>query len=489
MVRDLQSFLKQLESMGELRRITAEVDPNLEMAAIADRVAKMDQGGPALLFENPKNKQASVAMNIYGSRHRMEMALGLEQNPRGLDSIGDRIEKLFSDVLPKPGSASFFEKLSKLPLLASMSSWMPKTIRSGVCQEVILKGKDARLGELPVLTTWPEDGGPFITMGMSHIKHRDGHPNMGLYRLQVYDDSTLGFHTQLHHDGDRARHGYSPGERMPVAVAFGGEPALLYAATAPLPPFISEVMFTGFLIDSGIEMLKCITSDITVPANSELIIEGWVDPQETRLEGPFGDHTGYYSPADQYPVIHVEAITHRKDFIFPATVVGRPPMEDAYLGLATERIFLPLLRFLLPEIRDMHLPVAGAFHNLAIISMKKDYPGHCHKVMHSIWGLGQMMFTKCIVIVDEDIDPHNMQEVLFRITSNVEPRRDIIFTDGPLDVLDHSSDSFAFGSKIGIDATRKNKPFDGYMRQWPKDLTHPRELLEKIESRWKDFGI
>jgi 4-hydroxy-3-polyprenylbenzoate decarboxylase len=236
-------------------------------------------------------------------------------------------------------------------------------------------------------------------------------------------------------------------------------------------------------------MVKCVTNDIEVPASSELVIEGWVDPQELRLEGPFGDHTGYYSPADQYPVLHIEAITHRNDFIFPATVVGPPPQEDAYLGLATERIFLPLLRLMLPEVRDMHLPVAGAFHNLVIVSMKKEYPGHCNKVMHSIWGMGQMMFTKCIIFVDEDIDPHDMQEVLFRVTSNVDPKRDILFTDGPLDVLDHASDVFAFGSKIGIDATRKNKPFDRYPRQWPKDLTYPDDLLHKIESRWNEYGI
>jgi 4-hydroxy-3-polyprenylbenzoate decarboxylase len=366
---------------------------------------------------------------------------------------------------------------------------MPKTIRSGICQEVVKKGAAADLGGLPVLTTWPEDGGPFITMGMSHLCHKDGRRNMGLYRLQVYDSSTLGFHTQLHHDGNMARHGYGPGERMPVSVTFGGDPALLYAASAPLAPFLSEVMFTGFLLDKGVEMVKCVTNDLEVPADSELVIEGWVDPSETRMEGPFGDHTGYYSPADHYPVLHVEAITHRKNFVYPATIVGRPPQEDAYLGMATERIFLPIMRLMLPEIRDMHLPPAGAFHNLAIISMKKEYPGHCNKVMHSIWGMGQMMFTKCIAIVDEDIDPHDTQEVLFRIASNVDPARDILFTKGPLDVLDHAGDDFAFGSKIGIDATRKNKPFDGYKRQWPKDLAFPKETLEKIESRWSEFGL
>ena len=488
MSRDLQSFLRQLETAGELKRIAVEVDPHLEMAAIADRVAKQPSGGCALLFERPKNNAAPVAMNVYGSRRRMEMALGVENETRGLDSIGDRIEKLAQEAVPKPGGG-FFDKLAKLPVLAEISSWTPKTVQKGVCQEVVAKGTDARLGGLPVLTTWPEDGGPFITMGMSHVRYKDGRRNMGLYRLQVYDDRTLGFHTQLHHDGAKARHGYAPGERMPVAVSFGGDPTLLYAATAPLPPMVSEVMFTGFLRGSGVEMVKCVTNDLEVPADSELVIEGWVDPSESCREGPFGDHTGYYSLADDYPVLHVEAITHRQNFIYPATVVGRPPQEDAYLGLATERIFLPLLRLMLPEVRDMHLPAAGSFHNLAIISMKKEYPGHCNKVMHAIWGMGQMMNTKCILIVDDDIDPHDANEVLFRVTSNVDPRRDILFTEGPLDALDHASDVFAFGSKIGIDATRKNKPFDGFRREWPKDLAFPNEILEKIETRWKDYGL
>jgi len=488
MTCDFQYFLRQLELAGELKRVSVEVDTRLEIAAIADLVAKQPSGGSALLFEHPKNCQIPVAINVYGSRIRMEMALGLDKNERGLDYVGDRIEKLLADALPKPGGG-LLDKLTKLPMLASVSAWMPKTVRSGMCQEVIKRGCDAKISELPVLTTWPEDGGPFITMGMSHVRYKDGRRNMGLYRLQVYDDFTLGFHTQLHHDGAKAKSGYAHGERMPVSVAFGGDPALLYAATAPLPPFISEVMFTGFLRDSGVEMVKCVTNDIEVPADSELVIEGWVDPAELRKEGPFGDHTGYYSLADDYPVMHVEAITHRRNFVYPATVVGRPPQEDAYLGLATERIFLPLLRLMLPEICDMHLPAAGAFHNLAIISIKKEYPGHCNKVMHSIWGMGQMMFTKCIVIVDDDIDPHDMREVLFRVTSNVDPKRDILFTEGPLDTLDHASDLFAFGSKIGIDATRKNKPFDVYKREWPRDLAFPKDILEKIEARWSQYGI
>jgi 4-hydroxy-3-polyprenylbenzoate decarboxylase len=488
MGRDFQTFLRQLDAAGELRRIAVEVDPHLEMGAIADRVSKQPGGGPALLFERAKGSSLPVAMNAYGSLRRMEMALGVDRNPRGLDAIADRIEGLIQEALPRPGM-SLLEKLGKLPMLAEVGAWMPKTVRRGICQEVVRTGDQVRLSELPVLTTWPEDGGPFITFGMSHVRYKDGRRNMGLYRLQVYDDRTLGFHTQLHHDGARARHGYKDGERMPVAVAFGGDPALLYAATAPLPPFLSEVMFTGFLRGEGVDMVKCVSHDLEVPADSELVIEGWVDPAELRREGPFGDHTGYYSLADDYPVLHVEAVTHRKDPVYPATIVGRPPQEDAYLGLATERIFLPLLRLVLPEIRDMHLPAAGAFHNLVIVSMRKEYPGHPQKVMSAIWGTGQIMFTKCVVVVDEDIDPHDLNEVLFRITSNVDPRRDMLFTDGPLDVLDHSSDRFAFGSKVGIDATRKNKPFDGFPREWPRDLVFPEAVLERVTERWKDYGL
>ena len=489
MANDLRAFLKQLESAGELHRVKVEVDSFLEMGAIADRISKEPGGGKALLFEKVKGHTMPVLMNAFGSKRRMAMALGVEKEARGIDAVADRIESLIKEAMPKPG-LGFFDKLAKLPMLAEIGNWMPKTVKKGACQEVVLTGDQIKLTDLPVLTTWPEDGGPFITLGMSHTRNAEtGHRNMGLYRLQVYDDTTLGFHTQLHHDGARNRHGYGKDEQMPVAVSFGGDPNLTYCATAPLPPFISEVMFAGFLRGSGIEMVKCVTNDLEVPADSEIVIEGYVNPGELRREGPFGDHTGYYSLADDYPVLHVTAITMKKEPIFPATIVGRPPQEDEWLGYATERIFLPLLRMVLPEVRDMHLPAAGAFHNLVIVSMKKEYPGHAQKVMSAIWGTGQIMFTKCVVVVDEDIDPHDLTEVLFRITSNVDPRRDMLFTDGPLDVLDHASDRFAFGSKVGIDATRKNKPFDDYKREWPRDLTFPDEILGRIERRWKEYGF
>jgi len=483
----LQEFIAAIEKMGALKRITEPVSVHLEMCEIADRVMKMPGGGPALIFEKPVLRDGSiskfpVAINLFGSMSRMAMSLGVAK----LDDHGDRITKLLDMKVPE----GFLGKLQLLPRLMEVAKFPPRTQSGpGACQEIVWQGSDIDLDRIPVLTTWPEDGGPFITMGMSHVRYKDGRRNMGLYRLQVYDDHTLGFHTQLHHDGARARHGYANGERMPVAVAFGGDPALTYAATAPLPPFLSEVMFTGFLRGEGLEMVKCVTNDLEVPADSELVIEGWVDPAETRREGPFGDHTGYYSLADDYPVLHVEAITMRKNPVFPATIVGRPPQEDAYLGLATERIFLPLLRLVLPEIRDMHLPAAGAFHNLVILAVKKEYPGHPQKVMNAIWGTGQIMFTKGIVVVDEDIDPHDLPEVLFRLTSNVDPRRDMLFTEGPLDALDHSADRFAFGSKVGIDATRKNKAFDGFTREWPRDLVFPEAILERINARWGDYGF
>jgi 4-hydroxy-3-polyprenylbenzoate decarboxylase len=458
------------------------------MGAVADRVAKMPGGGPALLFESVKDSDLPVAMNVFGSRRRMEMALGVDRDPLGLDAVAARIEKLIQEAMPRPGSG-FLDKLAKLPMLAEVSSWMPRTVKRAPCQEVVLRGEDVRLSRLPVLTTWPGDGGPFVTLGLSHTRFKSGQRNMGMYRLQVFDERTLGFHTQLHHDGARARHGYAPGERMPVAVSFGGDPALSYAATAPLPPFLSEVLFTGFLRGEGVEMVRCVTSDLEVPAQSEIVLEGWVDPGELRREGPFGDHTGYYSLADDYPVLHLEALTHRRDPVYPATIVGRPPQEDAYLGLATERIFLPLLRMILPEVVDMHLPPAGGFHNLAIVAIRKEYPGHAQKVMNAIWGTGQMMFTKGIVVVDADIDPHDASEVLFRVTSNVDPKRDLLFTEGPLDALDHSSDRFAFGSKVGIDATRKSARLDGFPREWPQDLVFPEALLERITARWKEFGL
>ena len=488
MAGDFQSFLKRLEASGELRHINIEVDPYLEIGAITDRVSRQPDGGSALMFDNVKGCSIPVVMNVFGSTRRIAMALSPSSELMSLDEIAARIEGLIQAVMPR-SNANFFEKLSKLPLLVEIGSWMPRIVNKGCCQDVVWHGKDATLSRLPILTTWPGDGGPFITLGLSHTAFRNGHRNMGLYRLQKHDDYTLGFHVQMHHDGAKACHGYTSGDRMPVAVSFGGDPALTYAATAPLPPFISEVMFAGFLRGKGVDVVRCLTNNLEVPADSEIVIEGWVDPEELRLEGPFGDHTGHYSLADNYPVIHVEAITHRANPIFPATIVGRPPKEDAYLGLATERIFLPILKIMLPEIVDIHLPPIGSFHNLIIVAIRKEFPGHSQKVMNAIWGTSQMMFSKIIVVVDHDVNPSDVSEVMFRVTSNVDPKRDLLFTNGPLDALDHSSDLFAFGSKVGIDATRKSFKLDRFPREWPLDLVFPGEILERITSRWKEYGF
>jgi 4-hydroxy-3-polyprenylbenzoate decarboxylase len=488
MSRDFQSFLKYLEQIGELKHIKVEVDPYLEVGAVTDRVTSQPGGGSALIFDNIKGHTIPVAMNVFGSNTRIAMALSPNNKQISLDDIAARIERLIQEVLPR-SNASFFDKLSKLPLLAEVGSWMPKTVNKGSCQEVVWHGKDATLSRLPILTTWPGDGGPFITLGLSHTVFRNGHRNMGLYRLQKHDDYTLGFHVQLHHDGAKACYGYTSSERMPIAVSLGGDPALTYAATAPLPPFISEVLFAGFLRGKGVNMVRCLTNNIEVPADSEIVIEGWINPEEFHQEGPFGDHTGYYSLAANYPIIHVEAITHRVNPIFPATIVGRPPKEDAYIGLATERIFLPILKMILPEIVDVHLPPVGSFHNLIIVSIHKEFPGHAQKVMNAIWGTSQMMFSKIIVVVDHDVKPSDVAEVMFRVSSNVDPRRDLLFTDGPLDVLDHSSDRFAFGSKIGIDATRKNLKLDGFPREWPTDLVFPDKILERVIGRWEEYGL
>jgi len=487
----LREFIEVLRREGELDVVKAPVDPWLEMAEIADRASKA--GGPALLFERPvaapdpsgarpanahrlTGAALPVLMNQFGSYRRLELALGAP-----LDELAGRIAELVELQVPK----GLVGKVKALGQLRELASFAPKIVSKAAFREVVIDPPD--LGLLPVLTTWPGDGGPFVTLPVCVTKDREGRRNAGMYRLQVYDARTTGMHWHVHHDG--AANFREADGRLEVAVALGTDPAVTYAATAPLPAGIDEFMFAGFLRGKPVELAACATVGLEVPADSEIVLEGYVDKAETRREGPFGDHTGYYSLADDYPVLHVEAITHRQHPVYPATIVGRPPQEDAYLGLATERIFLPLLRMVLPEVVDMHLPPAGGFHNLVIVAIRKEFPGHAQKVMNAIWGTGQMMFSKGIVVVDQDIDPHDGAEVLFRVTSNVDPRRDLLFTEGPLDVLDHSSDRFAFGSKVGIDATRKSPRLDGFPREWPRDLVFPPELLERIDARWQDYGL
>jgi 4-hydroxy-3-polyprenylbenzoate decarboxylase len=475
----LQDFLQVLEREGELKRIFHPVKAELEITEIADRVMK--SAGPALLFENVVGKNIPVLINAFGSTKRMALALGVKD----IEEIAAEIAKLIQTRPPK----SFKDKLQLLGALMKLAGIPPKMVKEAACQEVVNRDPDLNL--LPVLTCWPGDAGPFITLPMVFSKDAvKGTRNVGLYRMQIFDKRTTGMHWHLHKVG--ARHFQQQKEnkgKLELAVCLGGDPAMIYAATAPLPPQIDEILFTGFLRKKGVELIKCLTVDIEVPANSDIVIEGYVDPAEPlRREGPFGDHTGFYSLADDYPVFHVTCITQRKNPIYPTTIVGRPPMEDAFLGKATERLFLPLLRVTLPEIVDMNLPVHGVFHNLAIISIKKEYPAHGRKVMHALWGLGQMMFTKTLIVVDHDVNVHDLAEVTWVVGNNIEPKRDTILSDGPVDVLDHAAPVLGYGSKLGLDATRKWRS-EGFEREWPDAIVMDEKTKKHIDAIWEKLGL
>jgi 4-hydroxy-3-polyprenylbenzoate decarboxylase len=475
----LAEFVQVLERESELKRITHPVKAELEITEIADRVMK--QGGPALLFENVVGKQIPVLINAFGSMKRMALALGVED----IEEHARAIAKLIQTKPPK----SFKDKLHLLGELVRLAAIPPKIVSEGACQEIVHREPD--LGILPVLTCWPGDAGPFITLPMVFSKDpNSGTRNVGLYRMQVYDQRTTGMHWHLHKVGARHfQHQKEKSGRLELAVCLGGDPAMIYAATAPLPDQIDEILFTGFLRKKGVELVKGITVDVEVAANSDIVIEGYVDPAEPlRREGPFGDHTGFYSLADDYPVFHVTCITHKKNPIYPTTIVGRPPMEDVYLGKATERLFLPLLRVTLPEIVDMNLPVHGVFHNLAIISIKKEYPAQARKVMHALWGLGQMMFTKTLIVVDHDVNVHDLSEVTWVVGNHIDPKRDMIFVEGPVDVLDHAAPILGYGSKVGIDATRKWRA-EGFERGWPHAIVMDRETQKYIDSIWAKLGL
>lgn len=475
----LADFVQVLERDGELKRISHPVKAELEITEIADRVMK--RGGPALLFENVVGKPIPVLINAFGSAKRMALALGVAD----IEEIAAEITKLIQTKPPK----SFKDKFHLLGALIKLAGIPPKIVKAGDCQAVINREPDLNI--LPVLTCWPGDAGPFITLPM--VFSRDpvkGTRNVGLYRMQVFDPRTTGMHWHLHKVGARHfQHQKEQAGRLELAVCLGGDPAMIYAATAPLPDQIDEILFTGFLRKKGVELVKCVTVDVEVPANSDIVIEGYVDPSEAlRREGPFGDHTGFYSLADDYPAFHVTCITHRKNPIYPTTIVGRPPMEDAYLGKATERLFLPLLRVTLPEIMDMNLPVHGVFHNLAIISIKKEYPAHARKVMHALWGLGQMMFTKTLIVVDHDVDVHDLAEVTWVVGNHIDPKRDTVLVDGPVDVLDHAAPMLGYGSKIGIDATRKWRS-EGFEREWPAPIVMDEQTKKHIDSIWEKLGL
>jgi 4-hydroxy-3-polyprenylbenzoate decarboxylase len=477
--KDLRQFIDMLEKKNQLVRVKTEVDPILEITEISDRVMKA--GGPAVLFENPKGYDYPVLINAFGSYDRMSWALGVEK----LDDVAAKIKDLITLEMP----ANLWDKVGTLMKVKDLSHIFPKTVKRAPCQEVV-ETDDLSLNSLPILKCWPEDAGRFITLPLVITKDpQTGRQNVGMYRLQVYDEKTTGMHWHRHHDGaaNWRAHG-KEGKPTPVAVALGGDPATIYASTAPLPHMIGELLFAGFLRDQPVEVVPAKTVDLMVPAHAEFILEGYVGPTEMRREGPFGDHTGYYSLAEDFPVFHLTAITRRKDAIYPTTIVGKPPMEDCFMGKATERMFLPLLKLQFPEIVDINLPLEGVFHSCVYVSIRKDCPGHAFKVMSGLWGLGQMALAKMIVIVDESVDVQNQSEVLWKLFNNVDPARDMLITKGPLDSLDHSSPLPRFGSKLGIDATKKG-PDEGHHREWPDDLMMVESIKRLVDKRWSDYGI
>lgn len=478
---DLREFIAALEKAGELKRVTEPVDPELEITEIADRSVKAN--GPALLFENPKGSDIPVLINAFASMEKMKLALQVDS----IDGVAGRIAEYIE--LKKP--EGLMGKLKMLPKLAEMGSFFPKEVKTGSCKEVIRKD-DFSLDHFPVLKCWPQDAGRFITLPLVFSKNPvNGKRNCGMYRMQIYDGQTTGMHWQTHKQGaEHYRRMKSEGKetRMEVAVAIGADPATMFSAILPLPPDLDEMLFAGFLRSKAVEMVQCETVDVDVPANAEIILEGYVEFDEQRTEGPFGDHTGFYSLEDEYPVFHLTCITHRKDPIYATTIVGPPPMEDFYMGKTIERVFLPLMRLQLPEVVDMSMPAEGIFHNLMLISIRKSYAGQARKVMNSIWGLGQAMFTKCIVVVDQDVDVQNYSEVAWKALNNIDPERDIQFTMGPIDSLDHSSRLLNFGSKMGIDATKK-WPEEGFQRPWPDVLEMDADVKERVDGICKKLGI
>lgn len=512
--RDFQHYLETLESAGELKRISQPISPYLEITEIADRVVKA--GGPALLFENvvgPQHRLGSpnpdsavlthpsihpaaaptgshrydypVAINVMSTRKRMSMALSCSD----FEEHAERLAKLTSMDLPEGG---LVDKIRwGLDKLGELKTTKPKIVDHGICQEIVMQGDEVDLTKLPVLTCWPEDGGPFVTLPLVFTHDPNtGKRNVGMYRVQLHDRNTCGMHWQMHKTGARQMEDAGEqGKKLEVCVVLGGDPAYAFAAISPLPPGIDEMMFAGFLRRENVRLVKAKTVDIMVPADAEIVLEGYVDPTERRLEGPFGDHTGYYSLAEDFPVFHVTAVTQRQKAVYPATIVGVPPMEDGWMGKAVERIFLPLIKLTVPEIVDMNLPVEGGFHNIAFVSIRKKYPGHAYKVMSAIWGLGGMAFTKMVFVFDEDCDVQNLQEVLFRLGANCDPMRDTLLSKGPVDQLDHAATQEGFGGKIGFDCTHKLPGENGFSRQYPKIIRMSDDVKSKIDGLWSQLGL
>lgn len=514
--RDFQHFIEELTRAGELKTVSVPVSPYLEITEIADRVMK--QGGPALLFNkvlgpphrlgtpNPKSavlgepsihpdcaptgsKEYSmpVAINTMGSRKRISMALSCDD----IEDHADRLRK----ILQAPGNMpkGLGEKLKfGMEMLGEVKNVGPKVVQSAPCQEVVLQGDEIDLTEFPALTCWPEDAGPYITLPLVFTHDpTTGKRNVGMYRVLLYDKKTAGMHWQMHKTGMRQMEDAETQgkKRFEVAVVLGGDPVYSFTAISPLPPGIDEMLFAGFLRRQNVETVKCKTVDVYVPADAEIVIEGYVDPTERRLEGPFGDHTGYYSLAEDFPVLHVTAITRRQKPVWPATIVGIPPMEDGWMGKAVERIFMPMIQLTTPEIIDMNLPVDACFHNMAFVKIRKKYPGHAYKIINAVWGLGQLSFTKMVFIFDEDCDVQNISEVLFRIGANCDPMRDVILSRGPVDQLDHAAQYEGFGGKIGFDCTHKWPGENGFQRDFPKLIQMSTDVKLKVDALWPQLGL
>jgi 4-hydroxy-3-polyprenylbenzoate decarboxylase len=478
--RDLREFIHKLEKSGELKRISAEVDPVLEITEITDRVTRA--GGPALLFERPKGSRIPLLINMLGSERRINLALEVTQ----LDEVAARIRSFLDFQSPQ----GLFDKLKMLPKLAEIGAFFPKTVKSGACKEVIRK-QDFSLSEFPILKCWPQDGGRFITWPLVITKNPEtGKRNVGVYRMQVFDERTTAMHWQTQkHGTEHFRRARARGEgKMEVAVAIGSDPVTCLAGILPIPPDLDEMMFAGFLRREPVEMVPCETCNLEVPANAEIVLEGYVDLNEFRTEGPFGDHTGFYSLEGEYPVFHVTAITHRREPIYLTTIVGPPPQEDFYMGHAVERIFLPVMKMQYPEIVEISMPAEGIFHNLMIVAIRKSYPGHARKIMSAIWSLGQAMFTKVLVVVDHDVNVHNDREVVWKALCAIDPERDVQMVLGPVDTLDHAARMQDFGSKMGIDATRKWAS-EGFQRPWPDEIVMDSKTKARIDALWSTLGL
>jgi 4-hydroxy-3-polyprenylbenzoate decarboxylase len=481
--KDLREFITFLEQKGELRRIKTPVNCELEITEIADRLVK--GGGPALLFENVTGYDMPVLINIYASERRMAWALGVEK----LDDLAQRFQGLLQLMHGPP--EGMMSKLRTLGQLVHLGSFQPKTVRNAPCQEEVLQGEDVDLFQFPILKCWPLDGGRYITLPLVITRDPEtGIQNYGTYRMQVYDARTTGMHWQTHKVG---AHHYRvsqerQAEKLPVAVALGGDPATIWTGSAPLPPDMDEMAVAGFIREEGVELVKARTVDLMVPAQAEIVLEGYVVPGEERPEGPFGDHTGYYSMQDNYPVFHVTTITRRRNPVYPTTFVGRPPTEDHWMGKVTERMFMPMIKMILPEVVDVNMPAEGVFHNLVIVSIKKEYPGQARKVMYGLWGMGLMSLAKTIVVVDHFVNVQNSSEVAWRVANNINPDRDLVIVSGPLDDLDHATPTPKFGSKLGIDATQKG-PLEGYHRGWPPDIEMSPEIKALVDRKWRDYDI